>query len=719
MRSGGRIASCASLLGAAFLAIACSKPAPRVPAARPNLLLVTIDTVRADHLGAYGYAAAETPNLDRLAREGVRFDQASSAVPLTLPSHATILSGLLPPHHGLRNNGGGRLPEGDATLATRLSAAGYRTAAFVGAFVLDHRFGLNRGFETYDDEVPRDPDAPGALEAERPGSVVVDRALAWLSQSDSRPFFAWVHHYDAHAPNDPPEPFRSRHRDALYDGEIASVDFQVGRLLEGIAREGKAASTIVAVAADHGEALGEHGELTHGFLLYEPTLHVPLILRGPRLSAGRVVRTPVSLVDLAPTLEGLLALPPGSGKLDGRDLSGSLLSGKEPAAADLYAESEYPRVFGWSGLSALRRRGLKFIEAPKPELYDLAADRKEEKNLLAPGSVRSDLSARIAEFRSGERAPEATPAAGRSEEAAKLASLGYLSGSPSKSAGKAVELRDPKDMVTAFQQFEKAHWELVGGQPRQAQKKLLDLVAHDPGNSVFLDSLARSYRQAGDLSRAIQYYRRAVAAAPEDPDGRYDLAVTLQEAGRTTESLHEIEETLRRDSSRPEALDVLGIAKFSEGKLPEALAEFDRAATIDPRSPATQNNRGNVLRELKRFDEAEAAYRKAIELAPLYADPWNGLGALEVERGRPREAVVCFARAIALAPENHEARLNLGIALETSGDLTSAVSAYRDFLRASKDDPRFSRQRAVAAQLIARLSQKEQKESEKSQSERR
>src|SRR5262249_20884537 len=323
---------------------------------------MTLDTVRADRLGAYGYPGAEPPALDRLAREGLRFDQAVSAAPLTLPSHATLFSGLTPPHHGLRNNGAGRFPDDRATLATLLSARGYATGAFVGSFVLDHRFGLARGFDVYDDEIDRDPNAPGSWEAERSGSQVADRALAWLEKAagtDGRPFFAWVHFYDAHAPYAPPEPYAGRHRDALYDGEVAFVDAQVARLLEYLDRRGLAGSTVVVAAADHGEALGEHGELTHGLLLYEPTLRVPLLVRAPGLPAGRAIRPPVGLADVAPTLAGLLGASLSSapaGKpapaLDGRDLSAALAAGTEPPEGDLYAETEYPRTFGWSGLTA-------------------------------------------------------------------------------------------------------------------------------------------------------------------------------------------------------------------------------------------------------------------------------------------------------------------------------------------------------------------------------
>ncbi len=351
-------------------------PGRSAPPSRPNLVLVTLDTVRADHLGCYGDSQAITPALDGLAAEGLRFTSASSTVPLTLPSHTTILSGLLPPHHGLRNNGAGLLAPGTPTLATLLAAAGYRTAAFLGAFVLDHRFGLAGGFEVYDDEIPRDPKAGTILEAERPGRDVMDRALAWLrtpGKGDARPFFLWVHLYDAHAPYQPPAQWAAKHPGRPYDGEISEVDEQVGRLLAELKSRGLDGRTVVAVAADHGEGLGEHGELTHGLLLYEPTLHVPLLLRAPWGLQPRVVAAPVSLVDLAPTLAGLVGHPFPAGR-DGRDLSRALLAGEEPAAGNVYAETRYPATFGWSPLAALRRRDRKYIASPRPELYDLARD---------------------------------------------------------------------------------------------------------------------------------------------------------------------------------------------------------------------------------------------------------------------------------------------------------------------------------------------------------
>jgi len=696
------------------LAGGCSRDSVR----NPNLLLVTVDTVRADHLGCYGYRAAVTPWLDGLAKEGLRFDAASSSVPLTLPSHATVLSGLLPLHHGLRNNGAGALPAGTATLATLLAGSGYRTGAFVGAFVLDRRFGLGQGFEVYDDEIPRDPKAGVSLESERPGREVVDRALAWLKNEDDRrdrrddrPFFLWVHLYDAHAPYTPPAAWSLRHPGRPYDGEISEVDEQVGRLLAELDRRGVAGRTVVAVAADHGESLGEHGELTHGLLLYEPTLHVPLILRAPGNLTPRVVRTPVSLVDLAPTLAGLLGKAfagPGVRPRDGRDLAADLLAGREPAASEVYAESQYPAIFGWSPLAALRRRDLKYIAAPKPELYDLGKDPKETANLLdrlEPEPAAKGFAARLAEIEAGAVAAP-RPTAADAEARARLASLGYVAGAAARpTPGKpgAAAGIDPKTMVDLFQRFERANTHLQDGDTKAALGDLEALVAADPANPVFRGKLAEAWRSQGDFGRAVPLYRQAAEASPSDPEAWYNLAAALQEAGRLPEARSAIERALKLDANRPEAHNTLGIVEMGEGKLEPARREFETAARLDPRNAHALNNLGNVLKAMGKLDDAEHAYQRSAALAPRYAEPLNGLGTLEVERDQPRAALPYFERALALAPGYHEVRLNRAIALDLAGDPAAGMSAYRDFLAATKEDPRFAEQRRAAQQLLARL----------------
>ncbi len=678
-------------------------------------MLVTLDTVRADHLGCYGDRQAVTPWLDRLAGEGLRFVNASSAVPLTLPSHTSLLTGLLPPHNGLRNNGVGALRPGTATLATLLAGAGYRTGAFIGAFVLDHRFGLKAGFEVYDDEIERDPKAGTVLEAERPGREVVDRALAWLAKDASRPFFLWVHLYDAHAPYTPPPEWAARHPGRPYDGEISAVDEQLGRVLEALRRRGLDGRTVVAVAADHGESLGEHGELTHGLLLYEPTLHVPLLLRAPWGLKARVVEAPVSLVDLAPTLAGLLGRPfPTAGSLDGRDLSRSLLAGGEPAGGEIYAESRYPAVFGWSPLAALRRRDLKYISAPKPELYDLRRDPRESVNLLRPdspppASAAHGFAARLAAIEASA-VITARPLAADAETRAKLASLGYIAGSAESagSAGGPGEAArrssiDPKTMVGLFQRFEQANARLTTGDAQAAVSELEALVAADPANPVFRGKLGAAWRERGEVAKALPLYRQAAAAAPRDPEAWYNLASALQEAGQSDEARQAIERALQLDAGRPEAHNTLGIVELGQGNIERARREFAAAAAIDPRDAAAFNNLGNALRTEHKLDEAAGAYQRSAALAPRYAEPLNGLGTLEVERDRPREALPYFERALALAPGYHEVRLNRAIAQDLAGEGQAALISYQDFLAATAGDPRFAEQRRAAQQLLARL----------------
>ncbi len=733
---------------------------------RLNLLLVTLDTVRADHLGCYGGASAETPTLDGLAREGVRFAHAASPVPLTLPAHTSILTGLLPARHGVRNNGGAGLAAGFPTLATRLAAAGYRTGAFVSAFVLDHRFGLQAGFATYDDEVRRDPNAGWVLEAQRPGDQTVDRALAWLDSQpagDQHPFFLWVHLYDVHAPYNAPPPYRQRHAERPYDGALAFDDAQLGRLLAGIDRRGGRASTLVAVAADHGESLGEHGEATHGLLLYEGDLAVPLLLRGPGLAPG-VVATPVGLIDLAPTLAGLLGLGSGwsAAAIDGRDLSAGLRGRREPPPTDLYAETRYPEIFGWQPLAALRRRDLKYIAAQRPELYDLTRDPREQANLAATAAAAPHTAggapaaaaggrgadeqrrllqgfaarvagiaadalrlpppyalAAVAANNANTAAPSrgaGQPAAGGDAEArARLESLGYVTGGPAVTTGAAEANAarrgaaapygpEPSRQVELFQRFERAHDEQLAGNKAAAQADLEALVASDPPNPVFRAKLAQVLRERGDLARAIPLYRSAAAATPADPEAWYNLAAALSEAGQLGEARTAIEKALRLDPGRPEAHNTLGLVLLGERKPEDARREFAAAVAADPRNAHAWNNLGNVLRALGRPADADHAYRQALAAAPDYPEALNGLGTLAVQQDQPAAALPLFDRALALAPGYHEVRLNRAIALQMAGNAAAAAGAYRDFLAATDAQPRlFAEQRQAARHFLDQL----------------
>jgi len=660
----------------ALLAAAC-RETPRRPL---NVLFLTIDTFRADRLGA------ATPALSRVAREGVRFDAADSPVPLTLPAHASLLSGLLPLHHGLRNNGIGVFPADRETLPVLFARGGYRTGAFVGSFILDHRFGLDRGFERYDDEIVRNvTDSSGTFDAERRGGEVIDRALTWLRQNDARPFFAWVHLYDAHAPYAPPAPYPQ-----TYDGEVAYVDAQVARLLAAIDRS----TTIVVIAGDHGESLGEHGELTHGLLLYEPTLHVPMIVSAPSL-APRTIRAAVSTVDLAPTIASLAGVP-FSKPIDGRDLD--LRSGREPQSAAIYAETQYPATFGWSELASMRMASTKFISAPAPELYDLAHDPGETVNVLTTERrAFHDLSTRLDQLRA--TAVASSPSTVDAETRSKLASLGYVAPAPSTSGTK----RDPKTVAPLFRAFEEATSLVNAGRARDAIAPLEQLVRDDPSNHVFRETLARALRQSGDAPRAIKLYRQAVALAPADADAWYNLAAALEESGNPREGAIALAEAAKRDPNRPEIHNVRGTALAESGDLTGAEKEFRATIAVDPRNARAYNNLGNVLRGMNRDAEAAEAYRKSIEVAPRYADPLNGLGALLVAGGHAREAIAYFDDALRIAPHFYEAQLNRAIALQVAGDAASAGAELQRLLARLPASREYDAQRNAARTLLARL----------------
>ncbi|HEY0140243.1 MAG TPA: sulfatase-like hydrolase/transferase [Thermoanaerobaculia bacterium] len=643
-----------SFLALLLLLAACARETPKY-----NVVLITLDTFRADR--------ATTPNLSRLAAQGVRFEQAQSPVPLTLPAHASILSGLLPLHHGLRNNGAGTFPADRETLATTLSRNGYRTAAFVGAFVLDHRFGLDRGFDTYDDEIPRDSSGDVSLEAARRADAVVDRAVAWLGGASEQPSFAWVHLWDAHAPYAPPAPHPQ-----TYDGEVAYVDQQLGRLLSAIDTK----NTIVIVVGDHGEGLGEHGEGTHGLLLYQSTLHVPMLIAAPDVEP-RVVREPVSSVDLAPTVAALLEIE--FPKVDGRNVLAESLP-----SVDLYAETQYPLTFGWNELASLRNRNTKVISAPYPELYDLAGDPREIRNVISnERRTARELLPRLTAIRQ----TAVVPAAVRVDEETrrKLESLGYVSPQPVQ--GRATR-PDPKAMVALFTEFERG---------RTSIPVLENLVRRDPYNPVFRSALARLQRDGGQNESAVDLLRGTVALAPADADAWYNLGVALTEANELDEALAALTESARLDPLRAATQNAIGVILIQRGDAQAAANAFRRATELDPRDARGWNNAGNALRALANVGDAATAYRKAIELSPNYADPHNGLGVILVQSRRPAEAVRSFETAIRLQPDFHKARLNLGIALQESGRVQEAAAQYEALLKSAAPEE----QRAAARTLLA------------------
>jgi len=692
--------------------IACGRGGPAAIGARPNILLVTIDTLRADRIGV-GVA----PAIDRLAATGLRFTAARTAVPLTLPSHATIHTGLLPPQHGVRENGAGALGDSHRTVARFLKDAGYRTAAFVGAFVLDRRFGLAQGFDVYDDHIPRDPSATERLEAERSAAVVIDAAIAWFSQqsainqqsaTSNQQFFVWIHLYDPHAPYTPPPEFAARAK-TPYDGEIAYADAQLARLLDALRARGDLDRTLVIVAGDHGEGLGDHGERTHGMLLYDSTLRVPLVIVA-RGDQPQTIDAPVSLAEIAPTILRAAGVAPPA-EMTGRNLITVRLKpdttgGRVP---DLYSETEYPRVAGWSPLQALTDGRWKTIRAgSESEVYDLEHDPGETHDVAAAqGAVSAAMAARADAIHTAADANARTISPDAQE---RLRALGYVASTAQPAAGTTAV--NPRTTTRAWTAFEDA-LAALNAHRASAIDALKPLAAAHPDAVVFQTTYARALKEAGRPIAALNVYREAARRWPTDAALIHDLAVTARDAasaaaGPLAESLRE--EAARADQAAvaidPQsatALNGLGLLAVDAGRPVDAAKSFERAAAIDPNNASYWANLGNARRAGSDRAGAEQAYRRALDVDPRYADAANGLGVLLVEARRPGEAVPWFERALAAAPDLVEARLNLGIALQQSGDASRAADAYRAVLKTA---PRDARERDAAARLLAALGER-------------
>jgi choline-sulfatase len=598
-------------------------------------------------------------------------------VPLTLPSHVSMLTGTLPPEHGVRENGMHAFRGSPTSIARTLKQRGYGTGAFVGAYVLDRRFGLADGFDHYDDQITRDPHAVLRLEAERPANIVVDRAAAWLrSTADSHPRFLWVHFYDPHAPYK-----------GSYDEEVKFADAQLGRLLQELHASGR--DPIVIVAGDHGESLGEHGEATHGMLVYEAVLRVPLIVAGPGIPVARR-DDPVSLVDIAPTLAALAGADLSNASGAARSLLGTPASNRE-----LYAETQYPRVAGWSPVQTLARDRWKLIVSRDPELYDLASDPAENNNLAASrAAIVTAMAIRIEALRASTAA---SPASVPPEATERLRALGYVA--VGSAASKGASGPNPAEHIAAWAEFEAALAEL-GQRSSRTLARLQKLADAFPDAPVFQSTYARALSDSGSPQAALIIYRRAVARWPDDATLFHELAVAARRAGRDGEALNAEQAALALEPSLPSAHNGVGLLMADAGRHADAAAAFERATEFDPTNAEYSVNLGNARRAAGNVNGAADAYRRAAEIEPSSADAANGLGVLLVQQRRAAEAIPLFERALATSPDFIEARLNLAIACHESGQRARAAALYREVLARAK---RGSRERRAAADLLRSL----------------
>ena len=663
--------------------------------ARPPIILITIDTLRADRLGSYGSTRGLTPSLDAFAREAGRFTAAISQVPLTLPSHATILTGLHPAHHGVRTNDGFRLSSDAPTLAVALKSAGYATGAFVGGYPLRRSSGLSRGFDRYDDEFLA---SPGALE--RSADAVFRSAEAWMDTNPGQPFFAWIHLFDPHSPYTPPPPFAAEHRDSPYDGEVAYTDAAVGRFLDHLRQRHLFAAATIVVVADHGESLGEHGERTHGTFLYDSTVRVPLLIKTAGATAKRPIDVPVETADLAPTIAAVAGAT--LDRADGR----SVLPLIDGAAGDpdrpAYAESYYQNVLlGWSPLRAVRTARWKLVEAPRSELYDLEHDPGELQNRLEErAALASGLQRALDALDTGDRTPGGTPAAAASESAERLRSLGYASGSTVPTAASGAI--DPKDRIAVWAVIEDGI-DLTGHDAAAAEQKFTRALRLDPGNGLALKYLGDLRYRAGRLHDARDLYRRALDAGFRHADAYVNLAAIAERDGHLDEARDVLASAVRLNASDADAWNRLGLVEAHRNDLEAARRAFSQAIAHAADRAEPYYNLGVVERRTGNEAAAQARLQDAIARNPAYAEAHYELGTGFLLQHQPERALAAYRAALASRPEYAEALFG---AARAELDLGKSAEARRDYERFVQVAPKeYGQQIAAARDAIRRLNQ--------------
>ncbi len=597
----------------AYLALTRVRHVSDTALAPRHVLLITIDTLRADRVGGYGYTEARTPALDALARRGVRFTRAYATAPITLTSHASMMTGLYPPGHGARHNGIAMRPD-SPTLATAFKQAGFETGAFVSAFPLDRRFGLARGFDAYDDELPRGAD--GRHVNERAGATTVDRAIAWMrARPPAARLFGWVHLFEPHAPYGAPGGASAPDASARYDDEVAIADRDIGRLLDAWR---DLPDTLVVATADHGEAFGEHGEIGHSIFVYDTTLRVPLILAGPDIPQNSIVDAPVTLVDLTPSIAGLARLP--AFDADGIDLR-PVMSGGPAIGRALYAESFAPLLdFGWAPLRSLRRDSMKLIAAPRPELYDLSADPPEQRNLVdTHPDLARDLTARVDRI-SGPDLPRPAPA--DPEVGARLRALGYAGGGAPASTR---TRPDPKDRIeVASRMASVTSGELHGD---AAERALRDVLRADAGNPQAQQRLGFLLAEGGRCHEAERHFAAAIAAGLPSADPHLGLAMCQAQRGSASDALATLRDAARAEPGNPVVEANVGLTELRLGRTDAAIASLRRALAIDP---DLHQARFALARALARMGERQAALQEATNL--LTRLPQKAPQRAEVER---------------------------------------------------------------------------------------
>ena len=684
------IAFASAILSAGIACKSEKEIRPHLPD-KPNVVLITLDTTRADHLPVYGYKEVSTPNLDSLAKDGILFRQCTSSSPLTLPAHSTIMTGTYPTYHGVRINGNTALAAQQHTLAEAFAEKGYQTGAFVAAFVLDGRWGLNQGFQHYDDHFDlmkyKNLDL-GVVQ--RPANEVVDAALAWLQGKKNEPFFTWVHLYDPHVPYAPPEPYRSQYASrgmkGLYDGEIAFMDVQIGRLIQWLNESGLRKNTVIAVIGDHGEGLGDHGEMTHGYFIYDYAVHVPFILSTPDEQLnGLEISAQVRTLDLYPTLlqASNISIP--------KEVHGSSLwplIKKRGSGSHLYAYSEsmVPSMqYGWSPLLSLRTTEYKYIDAPRPEFYDLKDDPREETNLkekrAKPASdYEKTLKSVVLETSKGAPAPGTANL--DSETMERMAALGYIGGPvTTKASAGASQLVDPKDRLPIHEAIQKAGEFSNNDQHAEAVRILETVLRDDPENPQARLLLAGSYRELKRTAEAKTLLQRLLDEDSKNIRALVSLASVLQDEGKPEEVIRISKKIVQLDDRNTQALAMIGRAYMDVHEFNEALPWLQKAVEVQPKLTQNQLNLAACQIGLKQYGAAEASLKTIIAEYPRFPMAHFHLGLVYDEQGKLLEASREYEMEIQTYGKDFMARFNLGRLKLRMGDPAAYMEQMREIVR--------------------------------------
>jgi arylsulfatase A-like enzyme/Flp pilus assembly protein TadD len=678
--------SATSLIMAAVL-LATSAPvsykgAPPVDARNMNLLVVTLDTMRADRIGAYGYREARTPHLDNLAERGIMFTRCYSPVPLTLPAHCSLFTGRYPLGHRVRDNGTFFLSDGEITLAEMLKNTGYDTYAVVASFVLMAKFGLNQGFSVYDDSL----DANELLRnfySEIRADRVHGKFSRWLEKKGKQKFFAWVHFYDPHAPYEPPDAYRTGNSlSDLYDGEVAFTDLYVGEVMAALEELDLLENTLVVIVGDHGEAFGEHQEYGHSVFCYEENLRVPLIFSNPRLfPEGEVVEERVCLIDVLPSLLDMLGMetPPG---VQGKSFTGILNGKKERGERSLYIESMYGKeTLGWAPLAGIIDGHYKYISLPQRELYDLEEDSGEKENLYATkGDMVNDLDEKLKKFMleysatQGNVRRKLTP-----EDRRRLESLGYISSS-SPSANKAI---DPKRGILILNRFNDANNLIEKGLLDRAEKELKDIAAENPEIKFlpYYELMAKVYEMKSDSQAVVHIWKEAVEVFPANDRFQITLAFKLLHAGQLEEAEAVGLEITRIDDRSARGFILLGRIEEKRGDQKKALMYFEKAFQLEPNNVQLKLSLASTQMKNGQRDKAWKMCQSLIDDPTIAGDPTNAgilaqIGLILIEGNRIEQAREVLSDSIAMDDSDAEAWNNLGIVYYRMKDYPEALAAY-------------------------------------------